>query len=444
MDLYALAAATGSDGARSELKGFGDLDGEARQLHAMQVLRRELAGQAAVDALAEELGCFLQHFDELAAELEHSWIRARRGFPTVRWRGESWASGHGALRDLLEEVLGLEKDCHGDSESLHKRLIGRLSDKDKPDLSPLLAAIDQEHAALSTLGRPDHDSAIPSSQLESPLYYREYAANLADAVGGLSRQATEYDSYHFGRALQAYWDLRYGPQFDEFERFVCRWWDHIERARLTPFAWQPDPRSAPWLAWSPALYALLCACGEIVDPIVAPKDDAVPPEPDQDLAQQLASALRRFPGTLANECIYELNRLDSMQHAAERQQAARAADRARDVPAPDQPAGTADNRLIFLPGGFVYRGQHTALKGRPRQVLEALDRAPAKTGTAAYLMDNIWKDAAVEEDTVRTAVSDARKALRQAMQAAGVDGPGDPLPAVDRGTGRLAWRLNLP
>jgi hypothetical protein len=151
------------------------------------------------------------------------------------------------------------------------------------------------------------------------LFYRQYAAELADAVGRLGREAREAgdrDTYDFRQALQGYWGRRHGPEFDEFERFVCRWSEHIERARLTPFAWQPDPKSQPWLAWSPALYALLCTCDEIVDPILDPDDDqSVELHPDK--FRQLAGALRRFPGTLANECIYELNRLDSTQRDAQ-------------------------------------------------------------------------------------------------------------------------------
>jgi hypothetical protein len=65
------------------------------------------------------------------------------------------------------------------------------------------------------------------------------------------------------------------------------------------------------------------------------------------------------------------------------------------------------------------------------------------------LQDKIWPDCETGEETVRCAVMVARKALRRAMEAAKVEGPevegpDDPLPAVDRGTNRTAWRLDLP
>jgi hypothetical protein len=60
------------------------------------------------------------------------------------------------------------------------------------------------------------------------------------------------------------------------------------------------------------------------------------------------------------------------------------------------------------------------------------------------LQDKVWPDDIIGEETVRHAIMNARKALRRAMKAAKVDSPADPLPAVDRGTNRTAWRLDLP
>jgi hypothetical protein len=105
---------------------------------------------------------------------------------------------------------------------------------------------------------------------------------------------------------------------------------------------------------------------------------------------------------------------------------------------------SADSSLTFMPGAFVYRGLHFPLKGKPLEVLRALAEAHERTCTASDLLQAVWPEAPVEEDTVRSAVSDVRKAVRKAMEDTGISGPDDPIPAVDRGTGRLAWRLDLP
>jgi hypothetical protein len=84
------------------------------------------------------------------------------------------------------------------------------------------------------------------------------------------------------------------------------------------------------------------------------------------------------------------------------------------------------------------------LSGKPLEVLKELNEAQGKTLTLAALRDKIWTDAIIGEEAIRSAVAASRKALRRAMQAAGVEGLADPLPVVDRGTNRTAWRLNLP
>lgn len=100
--------------------------------------------------------------------------------------------------------------------------------------------------------------------------------------------------------------------------------------------------------------------------------------------------------------------------------------------------------LAFEPGAFIYRGHHEPLGGYPGEILRALSRAKGHPVTAKQLQDDIWRDDAPEEGTVKSHVSKARQALQRAMEAAGVNGPADPIPVVDRGAGRLAWRLDLP
>lgn len=103
-----------------------------------------------------------------------------------------------------------------------------------------------------------------------------------------------------------------------------------------------------------------------------------------------------------------------------------------------------DKRVTFLPGAFLYRGHRQPLSGKPLEVLKALYEAQGKTLTLAALRDKVWTDSITGEETIRSAVKAVRKAVRQAIEAVGAEGPADPVPAVDRGTNRTAWRLELP
>jgi hypothetical protein len=100
--------------------------------------------------------------------------------------------------------------------------------------------------------------------------------------------------------------------------------------------------------------------------------------------------------------------------------------------------------LSFIPGGFVYRGQRHDLSGKPLQVLEALYQAPGQAMTLLRLRDKIWCDEEVGQEAIRSAVKVARDALRVAMRRAKSSETNDPIPNIDRGTGRTAWRLDLP
>jgi DNA-binding response OmpR family regulator len=107
---------------------------------------------------------------------------------------------------------------------------------------------------------------------------------------------------------------------------------------------------------------------------------------------------------------------------------------------------SALSRLLFEPGAFVYRDHRQQLSGKPLQVRQALAKARGQVLTLVALWDQCWGDAEVGEETVRSAVKAARAALRHAIQAVGVTCPRgfDPIPSADRGTGRTAWRLQLP
>jgi hypothetical protein len=113
------------------------------------------------------------------------------------------------------------------------------------------------------------------------------------------------------------------------------------------------------------------------------------------------------------------------------------------TPEAPPPPGRAPSGLTFLPGAFTYREYRQQLKGKPLKVLRALSEATGMTLTLAALRDKVWTDSVIGEEAIRSAVATARKALREAIQAAGAE-TADPIPVVDRGTNSTAWRLDLP
>lgn len=108
------------------------------------------------------------------------------------------------------------------------------------------------------------------------------------------------------------------------------------------------------------------------------------------------------------------------------------------------PADPPGDPLTFVPGAIVYRGQREPLTGKPWQVLKALAEAPDCTLSLRDLLGKVWENTVIGEEAVRRHVYSARKALRKAMRAAHVTPPDDPIHAVDRGTNRTAWHLDLP
>jgi hypothetical protein len=112
-------------------------------------------------------------------------------------------------------------------------------------------------------------------------------------------------------------------------------------------------------------------------------------------------------------------------------------------PPADQPAPRV---LEFRPGEIVFRGHAVELKGKPWQILQAIATAPGCVKRADDLLKEIWGDKldSIEQTTLSFHVCTARKALRKVITAAGLQPPDDPLPAVDRGHGLLAWKLELP
>jgi hypothetical protein len=103
------------------------------------------------------------------------------------------------------------------------------------------------------------------------------------------------------------------------------------------------------------------------------------------------------------------------------------------------------DRLRFAPGALILDGHREALTGKAHQVLQAIAMAPQGL-LLAEIRSRIWQDSLVDEGTIRTTVHAARTALRRALVAKRLpcDQDFDPIPVVDRGTGRTAWCLQLP
>jgi hypothetical protein len=103
------------------------------------------------------------------------------------------------------------------------------------------------------------------------------------------------------------------------------------------------------------------------------------------------------------------------------------------------------DRLRFAPGAFLLDGHREALTGKALQVLQAIAKAPQGL-PLPEIRSRIWQDFLVDDGTIRTTVHAARAALRRALVDQGLpcDQDFDPIPLVDRGTGRTAWRLQLP
>ena len=104
------------------------------------------------------------------------------------------------------------------------------------------------------------------------------------------------------------------------------------------------------------------------------------------------------------------------------------------------------HKLQFEPGAFVYKKARVELSGKPLLVLEAFAKATGNALTISDLQSKCWENSLSGEEAIRSAVSDARAALRKAIKRAKVRCTSifDPIVNVDRGPNRTAWRLQLP
>lgn len=102
--------------------------------------------------------------------------------------------------------------------------------------------------------------------------------------------------------------------------------------------------------------------------------------------------------------------------------------------------------LSFEPGLFFYRGQEFKLPGKPLDVLRAFADAHRCIRTVEQLR-SLWGELGssdVGDEAIKQHVSTARRALRGAIKRVdGRRGNFNPIPHLDRGVSKLAWRLKL-
>jgi hypothetical protein len=105
----------------------------------------------------------------------------------------------------------------------------------------------------------------------------------------------------------------------------------------------------------------------------------------------------------------------------------------------------AAGSVEMIPAGFRYRGITHNLTGRPRDLLAELLRFPDHRALAGDLREAIGADdeaVNLPEQVVRDAAAHLRRALRRAVDAAGLTCD-DPLPSLGRGKD-LTYRLDMP
>jgi hypothetical protein len=232
------------------------------------------------------------------------------------------------------------------------------------------------------------------------------------------------------------------PARDDVEkaqaRFLGNWvpgsWSTAQRILASYDAWRLDGPAIPRNVMSWALYRLgeegrLCAA-------VPAEGEKLPEEGPNPRKIEIDTAglpgvgpLKRFPLEQTVIWVPEPNTSATQVHEA-RPEASTAA--------------SSNKELQFIPGGFLYRGHVQRLSGKPLAVLRALYDSRWKRQTLDDLRRTVWCDSAPEEETIRSTVSSARKALKAAFVAVGIEGPKNPIPTADRGNGTTAWRLVLP
>jgi hypothetical protein len=149
------------------------LDSFPSEVPLRQVETGRLTGAAAANALFAELHAMRCFYADITRRIEEQWIRVRE-FRPVLWGGDQWASGHGAILSLAEEVLAEAPRPTSDEDERSLRALRAYLRRALAggDLSPLVVAAEQEYAAIVAAQggcarlRPRHGSA--NGALDAP------------------------------------------------------------------------------------------------------------------------------------------------------------------------------------------------------------------------------------------------------------------------------------
>ncbi len=103
------------------------------------------------------------------------------------------------------------------------------------------------------------------------------------------------------------------------------------------------------------------------------------------------------------------------------------------------------NGLKTVPGGFVYRGQpKKRLSAKPLGVLRAALQSRSHIIRADSVLSTVWKDRPeATKRNVGDAVGEVRRALREALDAEGVECD-DPFSCISESPEPVAWELKVP
>jgi hypothetical protein len=91
------------------------------------------------------------------------------------------------------------------------------------------------------------------------------AADTLRSIGRLKQAVKRRNPSQLARAIAEY--RQQADALAECSAVICDHASLIDQARSSPFHWDPELED-PYLVWTPCLYATLCFCEEVLDPIL--------------------------------------------------------------------------------------------------------------------------------------------------------------------------------
>jgi hypothetical protein len=98
----------------------------------------------------------------------------------------------------------------------------------------------------------------------------------------------------------------------------------------------------------------------------------------------------------------------------------------------------------------IYGGAWTPLNGKKLAILKVFAERLGRGVSIATIRAKVWgerDDGGVDDANIRVLICGVRKAVREAIEAAGLDAEADPIPNMNRGHDEghdTAWRLHIP